>query len=229
MTEPAVCVIMAKQPEIGRTKTRLSPPLSLPEAARLYEALLRDTIDLVADQSDLKLALAITPPGSFVYFKSIAPPDSLLLPVEGADIGDCLRQVFDRLSSAGYPKVLALNSDGPSLPAEYLRCACLALQSHDLVLGPGHDGGYYLVGMAEPHLGVFDGIEWSTGLVLQQTLQRARKLNLRVSLTPEWYDVDTVNDLRTLAGELDQIIPERLLHTREFLSTFDLSRLGLDS
>lgn len=228
MIEPAVCAIMAKQPVVGWTKTRLSPPLTMVEAASLYEGMLRDTIDLVASQSDLKLALAVTPPGSIKFFESITPSGSLLMPVDGATIGDCLMQVFERLLNAGFMRVLALNSDGPSLPAAYLHRACRALRDHDLVLGPGHDGGYYLVGMAEPHLGIFEQIAWSTGLVLHETLLRARDLNLRVSLNPEWYDVDTKQDLLRLASELEQLPSGRLVHTRKFLSNFDLDRLGLD-
>ena len=53
---------MAKRPEVGRTKTRLSPPLTLYEAAALYEAMLRDTIGLVGALAGARLAIAVTPP-----------------------------------------------------------------------------------------------------------------------------------------------------------------------
>ncbi len=78
---------MAKEPKVGSTKTRLCPPLSLEEAAHLYEALLRDTIDSSAQLENVDLAIAITPPESVDYFQRISPPGTLLLPVTCSDIG----------------------------------------------------------------------------------------------------------------------------------------------
>jgi uncharacterized protein len=150
-----VCVLMAKQPQVGRTKTRLSPPLTFQQAALLYEALLRDAIALVDGQPGIDLALAISPPGSQSFFSGITPPDAYLLPVEGRDIGDCLSQVFSRLLEMGWRKVLALNADGPSLPTAYLKQAVQLLDEYEVVLGPALDGGYYLVGMQRLHLGIF--------------------------------------------------------------------------
>ncbi len=66
-------------------------------------------------------------------------------------------------------KLLALNSDGPSVPPEYLGQAANDLEQADVVLGPGEDGGYYLVGLTQPHPGIFSHIAWSTENVLSQT------------------------------------------------------------
>ena len=180
----AVIIVMAKQPQVGRTKTRLCPPLSWQDAAALYEALLLDTLSLVSALQGIDLAVAITPPESQPYFERIAPAGTLLLPIEGSDIGDCLSQVIKIVLRMGYCKALALNSDGPSLPPEYLQQAIDYLDRYDLVLGPGHDGGYYLVGMRRAASEIFRGIAWSTDKVLSQTLERARALGLQVWLTP---------------------------------------------
>jgi uncharacterized protein len=209
---------MAKQPQVGRTKTRLSPPLTFQQAALLYEALLRDTIALVDGQPGIDLALAISPPGSQSFFTRITPPDAYLLSVEGRDIGDCLSQVFSRLLDMGWRKVLALNADGPSLPTAYLKQAVQLLDEYEIVLGPALDGGYYLVGMQRLHLGIFQGVTWSTAQVLVQTMERAGALGLRVGLTPEWYDVDTFADLLRLQSDLKSLPPDRLVHTRKFLA-----------
>jgi rSAM/selenodomain-associated transferase 1 len=216
-----VCVVMAKQPQVGRTKTRLSPPLTFQQAAVLYEALLRDAIALVESQPGIDLAVAISPPGSQSFFTRITPPDACLLPVEGRDIGDCLSQAFSRLLNMGWRKVLALNADGPSLPPAYLEQAVQLLDEYEVVLGPALDGGYYLVGMQRPHLGIFQDVTWSTAQVLAQTLERAGILGLRVGLTAEWYDVDTVADLLQLQSDLNSLPPDRLVHTRKFLADFD--------
>ena len=97
-------VIIAKQPQVGTTKTRLSPPLTLRAAAELFEALLLDTIDLASSISGLDLAVAVTPPDSIPYFERVTPPGTLLLPVTCPDIGDCLSQVFAHLFGRDIPR-----------------------------------------------------------------------------------------------------------------------------
>jgi hypothetical protein len=214
--------VMAKQPLVGKTKTRLYPALSLVEAAELYQALLLDTIELASRQPWADLAVAITPPESRPYFESITPRETLLLPVEGQDIGACLAQTLDLALNLGYRKVLALNSDGPSVPPEYLEQAANDLEGADVVLGPGEDGGYYLVGLTQPHPGIFSDIAWSTEKVLSQTLERAAGLGLRTTLTPPWYDVDTPAEVLRLVKELQAISPDRLPNSRRFLGNVDL-------
>jgi rSAM/selenodomain-associated transferase 1 len=215
-----VLVIMAKKPAVGRTKTRLCPPLTPPQAAVLYEALLRDTIALAAGLATIDLAIAVTPPEAIDYFRQISPPGTMLLPIAGVDIGDCLRQVFGTLLSAGHPAVVALNSDGPTLPAAYLRQAFSYLDRADVVLGPNEDGGYYLIGLREPQPELFSGIEWSSSRVTLQTLDRAKAIGAEVTLLPSWYDVDIAADLDRLQAELMALSPETLAHTRRFFDQY---------
>ena len=210
-------IIMAKEPKVGSTKTRLCPPLNLDEAAELYEALLWDTVEMVEGVQDIDLAIAITPPESSDYFKRITHSKTILIPVSCADIGECLVYVLNQLINMGYQRVMALNSDGPSLPPEYIHIAHQNLDLYDLVLGPAHDGGYYLVGFKKMHTSIFRGIDWSTDQVLKQTLQKAEQLNLSVHLLPTWYDIDTAADLDRLQDELERLPTESLKHTRQFL------------
>lgn len=218
MTNDAALVIMAKQPVVGQTKTRLVPFLTPGEAARLYEALLLDTIALgaqLASQADL--AIAVTPPEGCTAIAGIAPPSAMVFPVAGAEIGACLQQALGHLLEQGYHMTLAIASDGPSLPAAILRQAFTMLKDADLVLGPGEDGGYYLVGMKRPWWKIFEHIDWSTDQVLRQTLERAADLGLHVSLLPPWYDVDTPDDLLRLQADLRRLDGESLANTRAIL------------
>ena len=91
-----VCVVMAKQPQVGSTKTRLCPPLTFEEAAKLYEALLLDTIRMASTLEDIDLAIAVTPSESTPYFKRTAP-NAILVPVDCKDIGQCLSKVLAHL------------------------------------------------------------------------------------------------------------------------------------
>jgi rSAM/selenodomain-associated transferase 1 len=211
-------VIIAKQPQVGTTKTRLSPPLTLRAAAELFEAMLLDTIDLASSIGGLDLGVAVTPPDSIPYFERITPPGTLLLPVTCPDIGDCLVQVFDHLFLKGYPRVIAFNSDGPSLPAEYIQQALQLLADHDVVFGPSEDGGYYLVGLEKLYPQLFEDIAWSTPEVLPQSLAKANAQDLRVAQLPGWYDVDTEAGLKRLLKETRSLPDQQLVHSRRFFA-----------
>ena len=220
MQDP-VLVIMAKLPAAERTKTRLCPPLSPAGAAALYEAMLRDTIELVARLEGVQLAIAVTPPEAVGDFRRTSPPHAILLPVAGADIGDCLSEVLERLLAIGYSQAIAVNSDGPTLPIDHLREAVIRLAEADVdvVLGPSEDGGYYLIGLKQHQPMLFQRIEWSTERVLAQTLARAEEAGLNVVLLPPWYDVDTPADLDSLRSELATLQAEALPHTRRFFAS----------
>lgn len=228
MRKDTALMIMAKQPTDGSTKTRLSPFLTSAEAARFYEALLRDTIALAALLSEVaELVIAITPPESIEYFNEISPPDALLLPVEGQHIGECLEKGLKWLFEEGYTKGLAFNSDGPSLPLAVLQQAIHSLDEVETVLGPSQDGGYYLIGMRRLYPELFQGISWSTGQVFIQTLERARQLGLKTFLTQLWYDIDTAEDLLFLRDEIALGKVEGLRYTRGFLEGLDLANRPL--
>jgi uncharacterized protein len=223
MTKEAALVIMAKQPIVGRTKTRLVPFLNYEEAAQLYQALLLDTVASVSElRHEADLAVAITPVQAKAYFEGLVPAGALIYPVDGVDIGACLKQALGWLLEQGYRKAIALASDGPSLPVSVLQQAIAALEKADLILGPSEDGGYYLVGMKQLYGEIFDSIAWSTEQVLSQTIERAAQSKLQVKLTQPWYDVDTPADLLRLQAEALSACGENLLHTRAILSLLNL-------
>ena len=147
----AILVVMGSQPRAGTTKTRLCPPFSPQQVyPPLSEALLLDTFDLAGDLAGVRLAAAFSPADALPYFEQVSPPETILLPVDGADIGVCLVQAFEAFFKAGFKKGIALNADGPSLPGTYLLQAFDLLEDYGVVLGPGEDGGYYLVGLQKP-------------------------------------------------------------------------------
>jgi rSAM/selenodomain-associated transferase 1 len=214
----SVVVIMAKQPAPGRTKTRLCPPLTPAAAAELSEALLHDTVSLVSSVRGIELAVAVTPPSAIDELRPALPAAAHLVPVEGADIGDCLAQATGRLFAGGFRRVMALNADGPTLPGAYIERAHALLDQHAVVLGPSEDGGYYLAGLRRPCPDLFRGIAWSTAQVTRQTVDRAAALGLSTALLPPWYDIDTAADLERLREELACLPDAALGWTRRFFA-----------
>jgi len=198
----SVVVVMAKGPVPGRTKTRLCPPLTPLEAAGLYEALLRDTMDLVSGLRGVEMVVAVSPRNAVDEVRRIAPRGARIIAVEGADIGECLRSAMGLLFSDGFTRVVAVGSDSPTLPAEYIERAVAMLTDSDVVLGPAEDGGYYLIGIRQTQPGLFTDIAWSSSRVAAQTLERAAALGLTVAQLPSWYDVDTPVELERLRNEL---------------------------
>jgi uncharacterized protein len=196
--------IMAKAPRPGAVKTRLCPPLLAAEAAALYRCFLLDKIAAVQALSGVRPMVAYTPDEAQAEFAVLAP-DFALVPQRGPDLGARLHTTLASLLAAGHPGAIAVDSDTPTLPREFLQQAvdCLTGPGPDVVLGPTEDGGYYLIGVRAANRELFDDMPWSTSAVLEITLRRAAAAGLQTVCTPAWFDVDTPDDLRRLRTVLD--------------------------
>ena len=78
------------------------------------------------------------------------------------------------------------------------------LETHDVVVGPTHDGGYYLVGAKIAHSSLFEGDGMGTGRALDRLLMSAEQLELSTGFTQPFYDIDLPSDLIVLGRELSQ-------------------------
>ena len=200
--------IMAKASAPGRTKTRLVPPLTFDEAAALNTAFLQDIADnLLARRApcgSIAGYAAFAPPGSEGFFQRILPPAIGLIDAWLPNFGDCLLHTIEQILARGHGSAVVLNSDSPTLPTALLveTAEVLARPGERAVLGPSSDGGYYLLGLKTAHRRLFEDIAWSTERVAEQTLERAREIALDVHMLPVWYDVDDVEGLRRLRGEV---------------------------
>jgi len=101
---------------------------------------------------------------------------------------------FNQAFKRGARRVVIIGSDCPYLTATDIQLAWTALKSHDLVLGPARDGGYWLIGLRRPCDRLFFRIPWSTGAVLRTTFSRAQTENLKCKLLRRLSDVDNVAD-----------------------------------
>jgi uncharacterized protein len=199
--------IMAKASAPGRTKTRLVPPLTFEEAAALNTAFLQDiagNLLLAGSYAGIAGYAAFAPPGTEEFFRRTLPSAVGLIDACLPNFGDCLLRVIEEIFARGHSSAVVLNSDSPTLPTALLieTAEALARPGERAVLGPSTDGGYYLLGLKTAHRRLFADIAWSTERVAAQTLERARELKLEVHMLAPWYDVDDVEGLRRLHGEV---------------------------
>ena len=204
---PCAIAIMAKAPRHGEVKTRLVPPLTAAEATALSAAFIRDTAENILAAAGIAAIdgfVAYSPPGSAAAFAGIVPEPIRLLPPRRIGLGASLLDAASDLLAAGYSAACLLDADSPTLPSSVLveAARALALPGDRVVLGRAADGGYYLIGLKNPHRRLFEDIAWSTDSVFRQTLERAAEIGLPVHALPVWYDVDDVASLRRLIGDL---------------------------
>ena len=210
--------IMAKAPLAGQAKTRLIPALGPEGAAGLQREMLLDTIELakVALEGDGSVTIVCPTAADRAVLQDLVP-DSVGIVAHGH--GDLMRGLDFGLThhfEQGYQQVVLLDGDSPTLPAHYLRSAFQQVTRNAVVLGPTLDGGYYLIGACRPRPELFDWDQLDSATICQQTCARAEALGAHVTLLPDWYDVDTSEDLERLVDEL-QKHPSRAPNTWDFL------------
>ena len=211
----------------GKVKTRLSPPLTLAESAALNICFLRDTTANLSRIPGAEGLICYTPIGDEVAFEGLLPDSYKLIPQRGETFGDRLLAAAKDILACGYSSVCLIDSDSPTVPASAFEqaVAALAMPGDRVVLGPSHDGGYYLIGMKAAHAAPFERISWSTDVVARQTRERCREVSLDLIELPLWYDVDDGETLEILRAELLRSTPPSFVTTagyaapatREFL------------
>lgn len=213
-----VVAIMAKAPIAGKAKTRLIPQLGAEQAAMLYQEMLLDTIELVADALNGSGAIGIVCPTSAdrTALQQIVASGIEIIADETGSLMGGLNHALAYHTAAGYQQVVLLDGDSPTLPLEYLQLAFDALISTDVVLGPTIDGGYYLIGACQSQPALFQWQHLDSAMICDQTQARAEARGLRVELLPNWFDVDTAEDLERLVDDL-RAHANGALRTRAFL------------
>jgi uncharacterized protein len=212
-------VIMAKAPRSGAVKTRLNPCLSLQAAITFYCCLLDDTLAVARSLGDVEIAI-MCPDSDVNELVQLAGNEVSVVAQTGEGLAAGLTSVFAHFAQDYQRRIIAFNSDSPHLPRSVLAHAFETLATHDVVVGPTHDGGYYLVGAKTSHPALFERDGMGTSSALERLLSRARALELSVDFVDPFYDIDVADDLTRLAAEL-RLAPERAPRTAVWLKEWE--------
>jgi hypothetical protein len=187
-------IVMVKEPRPGRVKTRLGHDIGMTVAAWWFRhqvaRLLREV-----DDPRWHLSLAVSPDRAGLQSR-VWPAHLPRLPQGPGDLGDRMGRL---LRSAPPGPVCIIGADIPGIRRAHIARAFDALGRHDAVLGPAHDGGFWLIGLRRTGRvpdGLFQGVRWSTSHALRDTINSLD--GQRVALTDRLHDIDTEADLRAL-------------------------------
>ncbi|PRY07393.1 hypothetical protein CLV24_12342 [Pontibacter ummariensis] len=185
-------MLFVRNPELGKVKTRLAAAVGPEKALEIYLHLLEHTRKVTQE----------VPVEKLVYYSNEVEQDDLW-PNEhyqkrvqpAGELGEKMEASFAAAFEEEYASVVIIGSDCLQLTQEIVAQAFEELKTHEVVIGPALDGGYYLLGMNRLHADLFRNKQWSTEHVFPDTLQDVQRLNLSYALLPRLSDVDYVEDL----------------------------------
>ena len=186
-------IIFTRNPELGKVKTRLAKDVGDKNALSIYKTLLQKTeqtvsntiCDKVIYYSECVITSDIWDDNIYRKYKQ-----------EGRNLGERMFNSFTHAFNHNYEKVLIIGSDLYHLKAQHIDKAFDALDKHDFVLGPAHDGGYYLLGMKSLYSSVFKNKIWGTSTVFVETMNDLKYHS--VYLLEALNDIDVYDDLKRI-------------------------------
>lgn len=208
MTEPTKAILLiTKTPGRLPVKTRLAVDLDETTAVELYRCFLRD---IGAKFRQLKLPLMVHHlPGSIDeqdVLTDLLGQVAGMYPQLGHDLGARMSEAFRRHFADGAEQLVLIGGDCPDLPPEIFNQAFSALDSHDCVLGPTRDGGYYLIGFTRAGYAsvVFDFEDWGASTVYGETLERLQTAGKSYFELEQREDIDTLAELQHVYSQNQQ-------------------------
>jgi rSAM/selenodomain-associated transferase 1 len=186
-------IVLLKNPIIGKAKTRIAARVGDEIALTIYKELL-DELKVLLDSLD-KIVIHLFFSDNI---ENIGPFNNSTFPMylqSGADLGQrMLNAASDVKGNDITGRIVIIGSDCPYMQKYHIENAFVELNNQKLVLGPSEDGGYYLIGFQEINESLFNEILWSTGVVMSETIEKAKAIGWNHSLLPILSDIDTYPD-----------------------------------
>lgn len=196
--EPVAVGVFARAPVAGEAKTRLIPVLGEEAAAELHGLLVRRALATAKAAGVGEVTLWCSPDAGHPFFARCASDFGVPLRVQsGGHLGERMASALAAMLGE-HGRALLIGSDCPSLKPDDLREAVRSLATHEVVLQPAEDGGYVMVGLAQPVPSLFEGIRWGEASVMKDSRARLRAAKLRWRELPLRWDVDRPEDYRRL-------------------------------
>ena len=184
-------IIFARNPKLGKVKTRLAKTIGDFAALETYKILMKHTANMVEKSNAEKI----------VFYSEYIDHNDVWAKIKckkvkqsEGDLGEKMQTAFEYAFELGHKKIVIIGSDVYSLKTEHIDSAFTQLETHDVVIGPAHDGGYYLLGLNFIIPKLFEQKKWGTSSVLENTLADLNELN--VTLLEPLNDIDTYEDLK---------------------------------
>jgi rSAM/selenodomain-associated transferase 1 len=190
-------LVFARAPRRGSVKTRLASSVGDDVALEIYRQLGSATIATLRGVGDCAVVVYHTPDDAAGVVGDWLGNDVALRPQGDGDLGERLQRAIEQTLHGLTHRMIVVGTDCPELTTDIIESAFASLSSHDVVIGPTMDGGYYLIGMSEPHSCLFEDVPWSTTETFAATCAAARRHGLRVAELPSLRDIDTADDWRS--------------------------------
>ncbi len=221
--------LFAKFWQPGTVKTRLATSIGDQIACDLYRAFVFHLINRLRDSADQR-TVVFSPREREPDFRKSIPDSWKLCPQSSGDLGKRMSAFFRdqldiepqfRQSCPLSPKVVVIGADCPQIGPELVWSAFESLDKVPVVIGPSHDGGYYLIGMRQEYVEIFAGIEWSTESVFSSTVQRLNELDINFETLAPLTDVDDYESLFALRREMEYRKRENGMLQGQSFAAFD--------
>jgi rSAM/selenodomain-associated transferase 1 len=195
--------IFTRRPAAGSVKTRLEPRLGPARAAELALAMLDDTVEKCLAEPGFETVLCVTPTNAIHWFRDRYARVARIVPQHGEGLGTRLAQHAQAELLERDRSLVIVGSDAPHAPVSAIVAAHTELAGgKDLVLGLDDGGGYWLIGLREPHDELFMRVTMSTGGMGAETVTLAQSMGLSVTFVEPSYDIDEPSDLDKLVTEI---------------------------
>ena len=204
MTGANILILFVKYPEKGRVKTRLIPDIGAKNACCLYSAFVRDMLSEM-QKGPFETVVFYTPAERKEEIRALLGARVAMIPQEGSDLGTRMRRAFERVfEKNSVHRAVIVGSDIPDLAYDTVAKGFDGLRTHDVVIGPASDGGYYAIGFSRSTVtpAVFQDMAWGTDGVFRETWRRFVSWGWSPFLIEEKRDVDTGEDMACLIDSL---------------------------
>ncbi|MCK0161567.1 TIGR04282 family arsenosugar biosynthesis glycosyltransferase [Allomuricauda sp. F6463D] len=193
MLSKNLLLILTRNPELGKCKTRLAAKVGNKTALDIYKFLLDHTVSFTKDLEVTKWVYYSEKIwendiwDSNIYNKKLQ---------KGVDLGERMHNAFKEGFEAGFENIIVIGSDMYHLNQYDLEIAFSKFTDNDYVVGPAADGGYYLLGMNSLKTRLFKNKAWGTDSVLSDTLKDLA--SEEIVLLDEKNDVDYYEDVKDI-------------------------------